>query len=411
MKIFEKIFGKKEEPEREPDVVNLTDIDSFIEKEIDKNLSSFGGECEEIIKSIFNSIEKIKTFVLELQQKDVVIGPEVHVKVKKIIISDKPFFVKGVLNAVSSLNNKDMDCGRDLNKLETVAAELTKTAQTIANTDLRYGRFLHLAVEMTAFRKELKALVNNVGELNQKLSKIPKNNNLYVIKSLYEEFINERDIENDLRKKLSAEKEKEESARKHLNDLIASREFSDFKDTEEEYNKIHKTTEDISSKVYEEISSLLRILRKIKKYDVKNSKVIDGYIENPRIFFERDSNEIISILNKSKEVPLEEHEKNRIMKFINDFHELEKMKQNYLKLKDLENKFLLKKELFTTPEKKNEIEYEIKVLNENISQIEKEINRIINKRMKTIQEIETLKEKIEEEYENRIKINIDAVKM
>lgn len=410
MKIFEKFLGKKEEPKKEVEIVDLSRIDSFINKERDKNLSSLGGECEEMIKSAFDSIEKIKAIVLKMEG-DVIVGPEVHVKIKKIIVNDKPFFVKGVLNAASSLSREDMDFGSDLGKINAIAAELTKTAQTIANTDLRYGRFLHLAVEMMAFRKELKSLVKKVAELNQKASKIPKNSSLDKIKSMSKEFESELRIEKDLRKKLSVEKEKEESSRKRLSDLMESGESADFKITEEEYNKIIKDTGNISSAVYGEISPLLRILRKIKKSDEKDSKVIDAYIENPRVFFERDSNEIISILNKSKEAPLEEHEKSKVLKFMEGFHELERMKSDYLKLKDSENKIFSKKESSKIPAKKNEIEHEINALNESMAQTEKEIARMLNKRMKTIQEIESLKEKIEAEYENKVKINIDSIKI
>lgn len=412
MKFFDKIFGEKKAEEKKIEFVDCREIDSFINKRSKEKFHEAINEAREVVKSSIELIEKIKKNVLEMEG-DVKIGPEVPPKIKKIILSDKPFFIKGVLNAVSSIEGELDTTGMDAEKIRAIGVRLTNIAKTIADIDLRYGRFLHLAVEMTAFRKELKSLVKNISDLNLKISKLPTQDKFEELKNKISYFDSEVKREKELREKLIAEKEKQKFAEMRYSEFLESKEFEDFKNLEEEYDKIIKNKNNISSAVYERISSLSRILRKIKKFNKEDSKIteiIDFYIENPAVFFERDSKEINLILSKSKNIPLDEDEKSKILKFNEGFPELEKMKSDYIRIKESEKEISSKKEHSPILRKKQEMEYAINKLNENIIQIEKEINRIVNKKAKIISEIEELKEKIEKDYNDEIKINIDSIK-
>lgn len=411
---FNKIFGHKkkegnEKEEREKSQIkrakeevtekkyeiniaydNIKNLENFINEKIEKGKTNCKESAQQNLKNCLNYIEKIKIIVSSMDDNI----PKMNKRFEKIIMTNKKEFTKRIL----SIDIKKQD------DFEQMRKNILEVAQFYGNTDIEYGRTLSYAYpQMEEFRRELKKLVDEIAKLNTYNYERYEEYNKF--KEYVEKYNKEKEIianfEFDLKNKI---KEKEDDE-KELKNLINSKEYLLLNKHLEESKKILNEKEEIGSKIHTKIASMSRILRKIRS--IMNIKEIDLYLKEPKIFVERDNNEILSILQFGKKIDLNDDEIRKIGEFERSFYDLITLKEKYLKILDNEKVNDAQIRKIEINKKKEILEERIKRKSNEIIKKTTEIDKLKEKNKKTKSDIFETKKELENKL--GIVINIDNV--
>ncbi|MFN3528088.1 MAG: hypothetical protein ACK4YO_03205, partial [Candidatus Altarchaeaceae archaeon] len=283
----EKIQAKEEINKIEISYNNIENLENFIKEKRQQNLKEVEEKAKENIKNCIKYIKEIKAIVSSMDENI----PQMNKRLKNIIITNRKEFVNRILNFDLNIENEY--------DFEKIREKIFKTAQYFGEIDIEYGRYLPYAYsQMEEFRKTLKNLINEISILNS--YKYKKYEEFENFKEKIEKYNKEREALEKFKNELKNKNIEKENIEKELRDITSSNEYELLSKLIAEKEKILSEKEEIGSKIYEQIASMSRILKKIK--GVLNIKEIDLYLENPKIFIERENSEILKILNIGKKI-------------------------------------------------------------------------------------------------------------
>ncbi len=408
--ILDKIFGKKEKNEEKQ-----TEKTERNDKQADKNPEKSGGEkilykeldarikkiqekdeaklkekADPLIDECLKCIENMKNIVEEIKTEKISNVP--NKRAERMVQTNKTMFVKIMENVLNTKIDKDAN-------ISEIKAKILKIAQTCGETDIQYGRYVAAAhSQMENFRRNLKILANNAMDLNKmNVEQYEEHKNL---DAQYAAYLNEKKRLAEIKNLLTDFESELHNNRENLKELENSEKFKLMNDAMNEQAKILVEKDRIETSVYSKISSIGRILKKIRKQN--NIKEISLYIDNPKIFLERDAHELLNFLKLPAD--LNEEEQDKILTYEKDFSVI------IVGEKKIYKEILEKEQKVNEDIRKFDVRDEMKKIRNNISDTETKIEE--NKKdaerfEKSIQNLQKEISEIKEKLEDKLNVKIE----
>lgn len=304
MNFFDRLFGKEKNGEL-PEEVGSGGLRSLLEGRIKTRREEIYGECAPLLKEIFSDAEGIKAAALTLGTRD--LQGIMHVTAHKIILSSRPKFVRGVVNALSSLERKPAD----YDELVSFGQGLQAALSALMKLNIGEGRYLPIAFgeDMEDIRKRTKRLALNASTLGENIG-----SDVAILSSALESVDNVDDLMEEQRKLAGSKSGLEErivacetkisGLEAELDSLDKSPEFEELKKFEASIKDAESRLESVEQQIANRLSPLERPIRKFRKvsaessgYDPRMLKIMDAYMQDPMGCFLSDNDcELMQIL-------------------------------------------------------------------------------------------------------------------
>jgi len=403
-----KIFGKKEKEEKQAEKqqaeqTNKNDenleksngekilyknLDAFIKKKQEKDENATKEKAMPLIDECLKSMENMKNIVEEIKNEEI---KDINKRAERIVQSNKNMFVKIVENVL----NTEIDKGANISEIK---AKILKIAQTCGETDIQYGRYVSVVhSQMEIFRRNLKILATNAMDLNK--MNIGQYEEQKILDEKFNTYINEKKRNAEIKNLLIDFEREQHNNRENLKELENSEKFKYMNDALNEQSKILAVKDRIEAGIYSKISSIGRILKKIRKQN--NIKEISLYIDSPKIFLEREENEILNFIRQPAD--LNEDDKEKITTFKKAFPFIVEEKNSYKEILEKERKVNEDIKKFDVRDEIKRIETGIVDINIKIEQNKKDAERF----ERNIENLKTEIFEIRERLENRLNEGIE----
>jgi len=409
--ILDKIFGKKEKNEEKQteeterndkqadknpeksgrEKILYKELDALIKKIQEKDEAKLKEKADPLIDECLKCIENMKNIVEEISNEEI---KGLNKRAKIIVQTNKKMFVKIMENVLNTKIDKDAN-------ISEIKAKILKIARTCGETDIQYGKYVAVAhSQMENFRRNLKILANNAMDLNKmNVEQYKEHKNL---DDKYAAYLNEKKRLAEIKNLLTDFESELHNNRENLKELENSEKFKLMNDAMNEQAKILAEKDRIETGVYSKISSIGRILKKIRKQN--NIKEISLYIDNPKIFLERDDHELLNFLKLPAD--LNEEEQGKILTYEKDFSVIVEEKKIYKEILEKEQKV-------NEDIRKFDVRDEMKKIRNNISNTETKIeeNKKDAERFdKSIQNLQKEISEIKEKLEDKLNVKIEIEK-
>ncbi|CEG12405.1 hypothetical protein MSIBF_A2260001 [groundwater metagenome] len=409
--ILDKIFGKKEKNEEKQteeterndkqedknpeksgrEKILYEEIDTLIKKIREKDEAKLKEKADPLIDECMKCIENMKNIVEEISNEEI---KGLNKRAEIIVQSNKKMFVKIIENVLNTKIDKDAN-------ISEIKAKILKIARTCGETDIQYGRYVAAAhSQMENFRRNLKILANNAMDLNKmNVEQYEEHKNL---DDKHTAYLNEKKRLAEIKNLLTDFESELHNNQENLKELENSEKFKLMNDAMNEQAKILVEKDRIETGVYSKISSIGRILKKIRKQN--NIKEISLYIDNPKIFLERDVHELLNFLKLPAD--LNEEEQDKILTYEKDFSVIIGENKRYKEILEKEQKV-------NEDIGKFDVRGEIKKIRNNIYDTETKIEE--NKKdaerfEKSIQNLQKEISEIKEKLEDKLNVKIEIEK-
>lgn len=392
---FNRFFGgerKQKSVELNPDELRV-----WLGKKIKSRKDEVYRECRPLIGDISRHLAKVRALTLGLEGSEC--PKEIPEKARKILRTSKPAFVHGILDAISTIEDKKPSGYGELKRFHR---DLHATVSALGKIAISQGRYLPIAFgeEIDNIRMESKRLLDKSEELGDKLD-----SEVGFLSEASKE-LDEIDVGVEKLKNLDVEKsnvegelmrcsKKKSDLKAEIDSLHKTRESEELNKAEEELKKIRKEIDLLESDIYNCINPLKRSMKKfrrfaeVKGYNPQIIKNIDGYMENPvGCFLSDETKNLENVLFEiRKAVELEDfkvkgRDRDKISLKIESTLAVDKdnLRRRHRKLKILEREIFKKIESFSVTEKRKELERNLEDMEREIRTYEDEINRMGRKR-------------------------------
>ncbi|PKP59224.1 MAG: hypothetical protein CVT88_05990, partial [Candidatus Altiarchaeales archaeon HGW-Altiarchaeales-1] len=365
-------------------------LDAFIKKKQEKDENATKEKAMPLIDECMRSMKNMKNIVEEIRIEKISNMP--NKRAERIVQSNKNMFIKIMENVLNTEIDKDAN-------ISEIKSLIFKIAHTCGETDIQYGRYVAAAhSQMENFRRNLKILANNAMDLNK--MNIEQYEEHKILDDKFNTFISEKKATAEIKNSLIDFERELQEHQERQKELEESEKFKLMNDALNEQSKILTEKDRIESSIYSKISSAGRILKKIRRKN--NIMEISLYIDNPKIFLERDDNELLNFLKLP--AGLNEDEQEKILTYEKDFSVIVEEKKRY--------KEILEKEKRTNEDiKRYDVRDEIKRtetciadINIRTEQNKKDAERFEKGILNLQIEISEIKERLE----NRLNVKIEV---
>lgn len=414
MNFFDKLFGKQNVKRDESIKFRLGELDDWLRDKGEGRKKRIYKEAAPILGEISKGIKNIKNQALKI---DALKCPhEIPERARKVIITSKPAFIRGILDAIKDVEEEPRE-----EDLEAFNGKLQNALSTLLKVSIGQGRYLPLAFgeELEGIKRKSKYLF----EKKKELEELVGDNELKDIEKdfeiLKERFLLLSSLDKESMKftdelgKLKSERERLQSEYKGVDQTKG---FKDFLGKEHKLKEIKEKREGTENYIYNLLTPLKRPLRRFRKFIQEKGtpgeisiREIENYIQNPmEMFLSVECKDINLLLERMKraidkgELGIKEQEKKKTISKINSVlsSDLGKLKEDLLFLKGAEEKISNEIESSSVLLKKRDLENRISRINREIALKEDEIEKIKRKRGKLDGEIEELKRDLEERLSN-----------
>ncbi|MDI6730652.1 MAG: hypothetical protein QMD06_03825 [Candidatus Altarchaeum sp.] len=383
--ILEKLSSSREK-------ILYKNFDAFINKKQEKDENATKEKAMPLIDECLKSMKNMKNIVEEIKTEKINNVP--NKRAERMVQTNKTMFVKIMENVLNTKIDKDAN-------ISEIKAKILKIARTCGETDIQYGRYVAAAhSQMENFRRNLKILANNAMDLDK--INIEQYEEHKILDDKFNTYMNEKKRLAEIKNLLIDFESELHNNRENLKELENSEKFKLMNDAMNEQTKILAEKDRIETGVYSKISSIGRILKKIRKQ--KNIKEISLYVDNPKIFLERDDHELLNFLKLPAD--LNEEEQDKILTYEKNFSVIVGEKKIYKEILEKEQKV-------NQDIGKFNVRNEIKKMRNNISDIETKIEE--NKKdaerfEKNIQNLQKEISEIKEKLEDKLNVKIEIEK-
>lgn len=381
-----------EKPSRSREEILYKNLDAFIKKKQEKDENATKEKAMPLIDECLKSMENMKNIVEEIKTEKISNVP--NKRAERMVQTNKVMFIKIMENVLNTKIDKDA-------KISEVKAKILKIAQTCGETDIQYGRYVAVAhSQMENFRRNLKILANNAMDLNK--MNIGQYEEHKILDDKFNTYMNEKKRVAEIKNLLTDFESELHNNRENLKELENSEKFKLMNDAMNEQAKILAEKDRIETSVYSKISSIGRILKKIRKQN--NIKEISLYIDNPKIFLERDDYELLNFLKLPADLNKEEQDK--ILTYEKDFSVIVGEKNIYKEILEKEQKV-------NEDIRKFDVRDEMKKIRNNIFDTETKIDgnkKDAERFEKSIQNLQKEISEIKEKLEDKLNVKIEIEK-
>lgn len=413
--------------------LELKDLKGWIDEKLTAEVNETCDEAESIVDEILESKKEIKEIIEELDEHD--FPEDIKKRVYKPVLTSKPIFVKGILDAIRGMHARKP---LDYENLQAFYHDTLTVLKTVQKVQVNQGRYV-----VVVFREEMLKLgtsLNHVIDLTKRLEEIITDqdtltrqlNGLYSMAEEINHKVRELAELKNRKKghaKLMGELNTEIARLKEdLKDIERSKAFKDYAEGQERLEDIKKHRNELETLILNQINPLTRVFRKYKKLvedekcDLGKSsfEALEDYIVSPtRTFLSEDKEypllrTILSGAEKSIKggvLILDKKEKEKtIARIAGVSRELRDIKLRHEELRNKEQAILTKLSASKIVQQRGEVGIKIKANEEKIGQLNDEIKTITEKIDRFEREIPDLKNKIEERLaeleERRVEVEI-----
>ncbi len=388
---FDRIFGR--ERKERSFLIDSDELRGWLEGQITSRKQEIYKGCSSLIDDIFLDLEEIKTATLDLEKLEC--PKEIPKKARKIVLTSKPAFVHGILDAISILKDKKPSGYDELKKFHE---DLQVVVSSVGKVALSQGRYLPIAFgdEIEAIRRRSKKLFERSKELKERIgsdvslfSKVLEK--LDKMETKLKELKNINAEKSNLKEKLKRYSEERSDLEKETGSLYKTKEFKELTKTEEELKEARERLESVELEIYNHINPLKRSMKKfrrfaeVKGYGPEILKNIDEYMQNPVDCFlsdkDRNLENVLMAIKKAinlEDFKLKGRDRGKMLTRIESALKIDrdKLRQRHLKLNSLRENLLKRIESFSVTEKRKELERDLEHLGREMKTCEDELDKI-----------------------------------
>ena len=407
MKLLERILGKFRKKDESAEY-SLEELEDILRDDCSMRKKEAYKEAAPALKDIYSSFDNIKRIALEI--KELECPKDVNPRIKTVIRTAKPEFVREVLEA---LKERKEGITEDLEGEKTVIGD---TMETLAKAVMGPGKYLHMAYaeDIDKIRKELKNLAVKKKELEQTTAVDNSTEGLIEeIKSFREHLIHKNLLEKEMRdteKKLDDLEKEERNLAQENKGIEEGHEYIEFLEKKEELQKIKTEKEEKENLIYNLLTPLkrpLKILRKSLEEKGKadaSLKEVERYADDPvNSFCSSESKEFKKILttlkkNIDENPDIKAEEKSRVKQRISAIEgaDLERIHKDIIALRKHAAELSIEISCAHIQKKKTENEKDLDRARRQVSAARDDLNRICKKLKKEEKETEIKKQDLEE---------------
>jgi len=414
MKFFRRFFGKEDKKEdiEEKRKIKFSELEDWLQERKEKENQGGYRKAKPIIDGILQSVGKIGELIDKLDKADC--PGDIPKRARKIVLSSKPAFVKGIRDSLRIIENSSKD---DLNEFHR---NLNSTLLSIGKVMGGQGRYLPVAFGdiIQEIAKGTKFIVAKGKELKEFIPKSSYDRLLESIEEIKKESGKLIDLdakEKELGGRLKKADGERERLVRAMEDFEKSPEFREFQRLEQELNELNKRKKEIESKIYAILSPIKRPLKKFRKIGGER-KDIKAYIDDPLQEFLSGSNleSIITEVRKaidSGSLKIKKSELDRIVRVEENLHEFYRLKEEYSTIGSKQKEVCMRLESFPKLGKGNELRKEIEHLERELDELQREPDRVEKKRIHIQGRISALRDSVQNslfEFQPEIEVDWDS---
>ena len=414
MGFFDRFF----KPKIEEKEVNIKKLKPYADELLKDKLENINKKIEEYYHNIEEAKSKIGKNLKILSEAELQ-NKNVPTRALQMMEGNRDAYIKKINKFFEDIELPDMGLYSTIKNFcinfDLRLSELNKS--TFKGYEIMKEFFYNQAVEVAMNIREINENIKN-------LKKVVDNDELSKIENL-KRFVDNIDKYNENKKKITEEieeqkkkieniNEKIENVKKKFDEIKKSKEFEEYRRTDEEKELIIQKIKNEKDEITQLFAILERSLRKYKRGSL-NEKIIEEYLEDPNEALIKDNDlEILKVLESLKrnieenKVELKDKKKEKTLDAIKilkkEFIDEKRDKlEQHTRTKIIFNERLRKNNInYLYQEEKYKIEHFIKKLEEEKHQLEK-----LEKEKEDI-DFEKLKENIKKEFFNlfNIKLNI-----
>lgn len=407
MKFLESFLGKFRGKEEHAEYT-LVELEKILKDDRQKRDKEAYAEAAPVLKDIYSSFDNIRRIALEI--KNLECQAEVNPRIKTVIRTAKPEFVREILEALK---------GSKEGVIEGLSAEKTaigETMEMLAKSVIGPGKYLHMAYpeDIDRIRKELKTLAVKKKELEATGGSDGHiEDTLKEIESLIERLKHKKLLENEeeeTRNRLKALEIEEKTLTEECRTIEEGKEYSEYNEKLGLLEKIKCEKEEKENYVYNLLTPLkrpLKILRKSLEEKGKadaSFKEIEKYADDPInslcLSEPKEFMEAFTALKKDidNNRDLKAEEKSRVKQKISAIEaaDLKNIRKHILDLRKNALELSVDIDRAEIRKRKTEKEKEVDRIRRERSIIEDELPRIIKKIEKDAHETKSKKQHLEE---------------
>ena len=414
MGFFDRFF----KPKIEEKEVNIKKLKPYADELLKDKLENINKKIEEYYHNIEEAKSKIGKNLKILSEAELQ-NKNVPTRALQMMEGNRDAYIKKINKFFDEIELPNIEAYSSINdfciNFDLRLSELNKS--TFKGYEIMKEFFYNQAVEVAMNIREINENIKN-------LKKVVDNDELSKIENL-KRFVDNIDKYNENKKKITEEieeqkkkieniNEKIENVKKKFDEIKKSKEFEEYRRTDEEKELIIQKIKNEKDEITQLFAILERSLRKYKRGSL-NEKIIEEYLEDPNEALIKDNDlEILKVLESLKrnieenKVELKDKKKEKTLDAIKilkkEFIDEKRDKlEQHTRTKIIFNERLRKNNInYLYQEEKYKIEHFIKKLEEEKHQLEK-----LEKEKEDI-DFEKLKENIKKEFFNlfNIKLNI-----
>jgi hypothetical protein len=405
LEFIKKLFGSASKEKKEGLSVRESELQEWYEKRLEDAKSRLDDDLKSIKDKIDSEIMHLKENI-DILEKAELRNPDIHKKELQYMEGNRDAYVKK-MKSFANQNQINYDnyeailgfCERFGKELITLgkgtarqyiiiqnffANESREVALNVKNIET-YVKGLNKTITSSEYNR-LSSIKNNVFELEAKKQSR---------KALKEEL---ESFEKTLKE---LENEKEKAKKKIINDENSD-EYAEYKSQENELKELKKKIAEEEQALFHNFSVIENGLKKYRRMDIGNDKLIKGYLEDPVNTAANDKNMIIIsiiqrmiIMLEKNKLDLKDKKKDKTILALNEMnadyfkHYHDKIGFLSSKREELEQKIILCRalqEISASRSKVEEIEGEIININRRVAIIKTDLDKInIEKIKKNIQ--------------------------
>jgi hypothetical protein len=262
LKLFEWFAGRFKEKEAVSEY-SLDELAAVIKEECDQRKKESYSEISPILKDIYASFESIRFITLEI--KELECPEDVNSRVKTVIRTAKPEFVREVLEA---LKESKKDAGDHPGREKAAIGEII---EMLAKAMIGPGKYLHMAYaeDIDRIRKELKKLAVKKKELEDTYEEDTSTEGLTEeIKTLRESLKHKKHLEkerSDTEKKLESLIKEQSALAKEISQICEGSEYRGYLEKKDALKRIQYEKEEKENVMYNLLTPLKRPVKILRK--------------------------------------------------------------------------------------------------------------------------------------------------
>jgi hypothetical protein len=286
MGLLDRLLGRKQEEKPAPEL-EIGELDRWIAERIEGRKSELVEDLSNVVDEILKSRDVVEEVVRDLEEYE--FPPELKKKVFKPVLTSKPAYVKGMMDALKGMGPENPETYEELREFY---AAVRKAMKTIEKVQLGKGRYLVVTFReyMLKIGGALNAILDSLKAMKEELEEAERE--ILEMKSLAAEAVELRDKLGIINAPVRGEgveelRRRKQRLEKELEAFLEGEEHLRFLELEKKLRDLEERESSLRMRVINIIGPLRRSFRKLRKLmdtgkvECGDRKILDSYLDAP----------------------------------------------------------------------------------------------------------------------------------